>query len=196
MESLTVRLKTKNRKRVSRYVFVGRIESLKGIELLLRAWKQVEKNQGDDAPKLMDCGIGPMEEGCKDYKEINDIKTVEIRGFVPKGEIRRILAEFRALILSTQWYEGFSVTILEAYGVGIPVICSDLGNAGSMVVEGDTGLKFRYDSSENLAYKIILLEDSPFMVSREMVRRYSASSNYLQLMEIYRDVVSRESGRE
>ncbi len=195
-ESLTVRLKTKNRERVSRYVFVGRIESLKGIELLLQAWKQVEKNQGEDAPKLMVCGMGPMEEWCKDYIEINDLKTVEMRGFVPNGEIRRILAESRALILPTQWYEGFPMAILEAYSVGIPVICSDLGNAGSMVVEGVTGLKFRYDSSEDLAYKISLLEDRPFTVSREMVRQYSASANYLQLMEIYRDAVSRVSGSE
>mgnify|MGYP002508217903 CR=1 FL=1 len=72
------------------------------------------------------------------------------------------------------------MAILEAYSVGIPVICSDLGNAGSMVVEGVTGLKFRYDSSEDLAYKISLLEDRPFTVSREMVRQYSASANYLQ----------------
>lgn len=177
-------------------MFVGRIESLKGIELLLQAWKQVEKNQGEDAPKLMVCGMGPMEEWCKDYIEINDLKTVEMRGFVPNGEIRRILAESRALILPTQWYEGFPMAILEAYSVGIPVICSDLGNAGSMVVEGVTGLKFRYDSSEDLAYKISLLEDRPFTVNREMVRQYSASANYLQLMEIYRDAVSRVSGSE
>lgn len=195
-ESLTFRLESKNREHVSRYVYVGRIEKLKGIDLLLRAWKQVEDNQEVNAPLLIVCGMGPMEEWCKNYIEINGLKTVEMRGFVPNEEIRRILAESRALILPTQCFEGFPMTILEAYGVGIPVICSDLGNAGSMVVEGVTGLKFRYDDLEDLADKIRMFEDRPFTVKRETGRQYSASTNYLQLMEIYKDAVSRESRRE
>lgn len=177
-------------------MYVGRIEKLKGIDLLLRAWKQVEDNQEVNAPLLIVCGMGPMEEWCKNYIEINGLKTVEMRGFVPNEEIRRILAESRALILPTQCFEGFPMTILEAYGVGIPVICSDLGNAGSMVVEGVTGLKFRYDDLEDLADKIRMFEDRPFTVKRETGRQYSASTNYLQLMEIYKDAVSRESRRE
>lgn len=42
------------------------------------------------------------------------------------------------------------MSIVEAFSVGTPVICSDLGNAGSVVEEGITGYKFRYDSIESM----------------------------------------------
>lgn len=88
------------------------------------------------------------------------------------------------------------MSILEAYGAGIPVICSDLGNAGSIVIDGGTGLKFRHDDSGDLACKIRMFEERPFTVSNEIRRRYSASENYLQLVEIYKDAIGRISGRE
>ena len=113
-----------------------------------------------------------------------------MRGFIPHAEIGKILAESRALVLPTQWYEGFPMTILEAYSVGTPVICSGLGNAGSIVVDGVTGLKFRYDNSEDLAYKIGMFENRPFTVDRAIKKKYSASVNYIQLMEIYEDAIS------
>mgnify|MGYP000106731526 CR=1 FL=1 len=37
------------------------------------------------------------------------------------------------------------MSIVEAFSVGTPVICSDLGNAGSVVEEGITGYKFTAD---------------------------------------------------
>ena len=177
-----------DRERIGQYVFVGRVEKLKGIDILLRAWKQVEGIYGDGSPGLMICGKGPMEKWCKNYIEENGLKTVEMRGFIPNREIGKILAESRALILPTQLYEGFPMTILEAYGVGTPVICSEIGNAGSIVTEGITGLKFRYDSSEDLANKVRMFENRPFMVDREIGKQYSALENYLQLMEIYQSV--------
>ena len=183
-----------NRERIGQYVFVGRVEKLKGIDILLRAWKQMEGIYGHGSPGLMICGKGPMEEWCKNYIEENGLKTVEMRGFIPNREIGKILAESRALILPTQWYEGFPMTILEAYGVGTPVICSDIGNAGSIVVDKVTGLKFRHDEPEDLADKIRSFEDRPFTVGSEIERRYSAWVNYLQLMEIYKKTIGRTCG--
>ncbi len=181
-------VKRNGKERECQYVFVGRIERLKGIDILLQAWRQVENSQGERTPKLIICGTGPMEEWCKNYIEENGLRTVEMRGFIPNRKIGKILAESRALILPTQCYEGFPMTILEAYGVGTPVICSDIGNAGSIVTDKVTGLKFRYDEPEDLADKIRAFEDRPFTVGCEIERQYSASVNYLQLMEIYQSV--------
>ena len=139
--------------------------------------------------------MGPMEDWCKEYIEKNGLKSVEMRGFIPHAEIGKILAESRALVLPTQWYEGFPMTILEAYSVGTPVICSDIGSAGSIVVDGVTGLKFIYNNSEDLTYKIKMFEARPFTVDREIGKKYSAAVNYVQLMEIYKDTISMEDGK-
>lgn len=44
-------------------MFAGRLEKIKGIDFLLEAWKQM----GGKAPKLIICGVGPMEEWCREY---------------------------------------------------------------------------------------------------------------------------------
>lgn len=89
---------------------------------------------GEDAPKLIVCGTGPMEDWCKSFTRENDV-NIEMRGFVPNNEALKLIANSKALVLPTQWYEGFPMSIVEAFSVGTPVICSDLGNAGSVVEE-------------------------------------------------------------
>lgn len=180
--------------RIRQYVFVGRIERMKGIDILLQAWKQLEIIEGENTPRLIVCGIGPMEKWCEKYIDENNLRTVEMRGFVPNREIQKIMANSRALILPTQWYEGFPMVILEAYSVGTPVICSDLGNAGSIVVNEVTGLKFRYDEPKDLVHKIRVFEDRPFIVNSKSSSQYSVTENYFQLMEIYQDVINQASG--
>lgn len=126
--------------RKNQFVFAGRLDKLKGIGFLFEAWKRM----GAHAPKLIVCGTGPMEDWCKSFIRENDV-NIEMRGFVPNNEALKIIANSKALVLPTQWYEGFPMSIVEAFSVGTPVICSDLGNAGSVVEEGITGYKFTAD---------------------------------------------------
>lgn len=99
---------------------------------------------GEEAPKLIVCGTGSMEDWCKSFIRENDV-NIEMRGFVPNNEALKIIANSKAIVLPTQCYEGFPMSIVEAFSVGTPVICSDLGNAGSVVEEGITGYKFTAD---------------------------------------------------
>ena len=57
-------------------------------------------------------------------------------------EVMRHLAESKALILQTLCYEGQPMVILESYAAGTPVLASDLGNAGNMVIPEVTGFRF------------------------------------------------------
>ena len=133
-------------KRENRFIFVGRLDKLKGVDIMLEAWKQI----GKDAPELMICGTGAMEEWCKDFIQDNKINNVKMLGFVPNQEIRKLVAYSKALILPTQWYEGFPMSIAESFSVGTPVLCSDLGNSGNLVIDGINGFKFKFDSSIGL----------------------------------------------
>ena len=68
--------------------------------------------------------------------------------------IKVVIAESKALILPSQCYEGFPVTIVEAFSLGLPVITGNIGNTGSLVKDGITGKKFRYDNARELANAI------------------------------------------
>ena len=60
----------------------------------------------------------------------------------------------KAVIMTSQCYEAFAMTIAEAYSYGVPVIAGRVGNMDGMVQDGITGVKFTYNSAEDLADKI------------------------------------------
>ena len=169
--------------RNNQFVFAGRLDKLKGIDILLKAWKQM----GEKAPRLIVCGTGPMEKWCKDFSEENKINA-EFRGFVSNAEVLKVVAHSKALILPTQWYEGFPMSIVEAFSVGTPVLCSDLGNAGSIVREAITGYKFKSNSSQELRKAVERCNGMSENVLNEYKTGYTSVINYEILTEIYREI--------
>lgn len=167
-------------KRENQFVFAGRLDKLKGIDILFEAWKRMR----DTAPKLIVCGTGPMEEWCKSFVRQNRL-NIEMRGFVPNTEVRKLIANSKALVLPTQLYEGFPMSIVEAFSVGTPVVCSDLGNAGSIVKEGVTGCKFRSDSVDGLMLAVNRCQGLHESTLREYQIKYTAEKNYKTLVDIY-----------
>jgi glycosyltransferase involved in cell wall biosynthesis len=174
--------------RENRFVFAGRLDKLKGVDILLKAWKLM----GDNAPKLVICGTGPMEDWCRNFISENKLDSVEMLGFVPNDEVKKIVGQSKALILPTQWYEGFPMSIVEAFSVGTAVVCSDLGNAGSIVDDGITGYRFKADSAENLIQAVNQLSaysnihETTF---KEYEERFSQTQNYKCLENIYREIL-------
>ena len=170
-------------KRKNQFIFAGRLDRLKGIDILLEAWKEL----GEEAPKLIICGTGPMKDWCEDYVQNNNL-NVEIKGFVPNEEVRRITADSKGMILPTQCYEGFPMSIIEAFSVGTPVLCSDLGNAGNIIENGITGIKFKNNSIKEIANAVTncrKLCSSTFAVYKE---KYTENSNYKYILKIYSKV--------
>lgn len=174
-------------KREERFVYAGRLDKLKGIDLLLEAWKKM----GEKAPRLLICGTGPLEGWCRSFVQDSKVCNVEMTGFVPNAEVKKIVANSKALILPTQWYEGFPMSIVEAFSVGTPVITSDMGNAGSLIVEGVTGCKFAADSVDEIVKAVERI--GKYMNICETVRNvyemnYTAKKNYEMLRKIYDSV--------
>lgn len=65
--------------RKNQFVFSGRLDKLKGVDILFEAWKRMR----DTAPKLVVCGTGPMEEWCSEFVRKNQV-NIELKGFVFK----------------------------------------------------------------------------------------------------------------
>lgn len=178
-------------KRNNQYIYAGRLDKLKGIDILFEAWKQI----GSNAPKLIICGTGPLQDWCREFILKNNMKSIELKGFVLNEETKKIIANSKALILPTQWYEGFPMTIVEAYSVEIPVIGSNIGNVGILVDDGINGFKFKYDSLDDLLKAIKKCESSDRKVMGENAyfkykNEYSDETNYSILKDIYCKVIS------
>lgn len=171
--------------RTDSFVFVGRLEKLKGVDILLQAWKLL----GQDAPELILCGTGPLEQWCASYIREHNL-NVTMKGFVPNNEVRKLIGFSRALILPTQCYESFPISIVESYAAGTPVITGNMGNAGDLVEEGITGLHYPYNQAQAMADTV-----SAFLAQSEVqwcensrekfARLYNPEANYEMLWDIY-----------
>lgn len=167
--------------RENQFIFAGRMDKLKGVDILLEAWKLM----GTDAPKLLICGTGPMEDWCKEYIKKNNLSTVEMKGFVPNTEAKKLIANSKTLILPTQWYEGFPMTIVEAYSVGTPVIGSNIGNVGSLIEDGVTGFKFAQNDKKSMISTIDFCQKQKLIIKPETIECYSRERNIKKLCNIY-----------
>lgn len=175
------------------FVFIGRLEKLKGIDILLKAWS-LSKCRMDS--ELIICGEGPLQEWCTEYIALNNVKNVTFKGYISNKEVKKILKNADAMILPTQCYEGFPMTVLEAFSVSTPVIVSDLGNAGSLVTSYVTGLKFIYNSEQALANcidKFAEINDIDWKgnINIAYQNNWTNENNYRCLLSIYNAVSGR-----
>ena len=171
------------------YLFVGRIEEIKGICLLVEAFESMPHM------KLKIIGSGTLDEYLRRYIAEKEITNIQILGFVSHEKISEYLKGAKALIMCSQWYETFGMVIVEAYSNKIPVIVGNIGNIRGLVDEGKTGYTFDYNSKESLIKAVMKMEQSDSDMMGELAydafcKKYSGKVNYSILMDIYSSVLS------
>ena len=118
-----------------RFVFVGRLSEEKGLLTFIKAVAQA-------GAKATIVGTGPQEEELRRTVESTGA-DVEFAGYQTGEPLFDIVRNARALALPSECYENAPVVLLEAYGVGTPVLGSDLGGIPELIVENETGLLAR-----------------------------------------------------
>jgi glycosyltransferase involved in cell wall biosynthesis len=177
------------------FLFAGRVEALKGVDIAIRAFEQIPDKL------LYIAGTGPMMEEMQAYVKDHKIQNVKFLGYLQKEEMTERFYHAKAVIMTSQCYEAFAMTIAEAYSYGVPVIAGRVGNMAGMVKEGITGVKFQYDSAEDLARKVQEFEKMDMAVLKENARefyqnRLRPEDNYQKLMEIYESISDKSSAEK
>ncbi|OUQ22996.1 hypothetical protein B5E77_16145 [Lachnoclostridium sp. An131] len=176
--------------RKEQYLYVGRLEDLKGVRFLVRTWRDFPDR------RLLLCGSGPEEAWIRSYISENRMSQIELLGQVSHDEVMRLAAESRALIMPTMCYEGQGLVLLESYAVGTPVLASALGNVGNIVIPNVTGLRFAAGDAEALKEAVRKFEEAKAWDTRPTYEKYySPEKNYEKLKEIYdraEEILSRE----
>lgn len=167
------------------FMFLGRIDHLKGIDKLLECWKEIKDE------KLIIVGSGPEEEEVKKTIKENKMNNVYFLGRKDKEESMKILSKAKALLIPSQWYEGFPMTIVEAMALGVPMIGSNIGNVGVLLKDKAYGRVHDFDRHNikkilNLFKDIDKLDIYIKNALKEYERKYSVNENYRTLEEIYK----------
>jgi glycosyltransferase involved in cell wall biosynthesis len=174
-------------------LFVGRLSSEKRVNVLLTAWSKLR----EPIPLLI-LGGGPEREGLEAQARRDRLIHVRFFGQVPRAETIAAMQAARFLVFPSEWYEGFPLTICEAFACGTPVICSRLGAMEEVVEDGRTGLHFTPGDAAELAEKAAWAWNQDMetrkmgqAARREFEEKYTAESNYPILMDIYQGARAR-----
>jgi glycosyltransferase involved in cell wall biosynthesis len=173
-------------------LFAGRLSNEERVSTLLRAWKHLH-----DRIPLVIVGGGEYRDKLEQKAIAENLSMVVFKGSLPHDETLAAIRGARALIFSSEWYETFGLTMVEAFASRVPVICSRRGAMQEIVDDGRTGFHFAPGSAEDLAEKVDWAWNHPERMQlmgeearREYESKYTAEQNYSRLMEIYRHAIA------
>ena len=171
------------------FLFVGRLSHEKGIRLLIDVWKRL----GGVAGKLTVIGDGPLR--CE--LQSGSPESVEFLGQLPHDEVLRQMKRARVLVFPSICFEGFPLTIVEAFSFGVPVIASRIGGipeivgggvVGELVDPGDVGAWC--DAILKCSRRSDGLESMGENALRKHRSLYSPERNAQILLSVYQQAVS------
>ncbi len=176
-------------------VFVARLSPEKGLDTLLAAWAKLNRPM-----RLKVIGDGPLADRVRAAAAADP--RIEYLGRLPLPEVLDVIGGAACLIMPSVWYETFGRTIIEAYAKGTPVLASRLGAMAELVDEGRTGFLFAPGDPDALAAAVARLLADPDALARmrpaarrEFEAKYTAGTNYRQLIDIYERALERYQKR-
>lgn len=119
-------------------LWVGRLSAEKGVATLLRALAATPQSLD-----LQIVGDGPAEPELRALAgELALGDRVHWLGRRPRQEIPALICAADGCVLPSEWYENAPLSVLEALGLGRPLIASALGGTPELLREGETAWLF------------------------------------------------------
>lgn len=177
------------------FIYIGRLSAEKGILQLLEA---VSKT----AHQLKIFGTGPLEQEVVQIAEKHP--NICFLGFQTSDVLSDNMRRASALIVPSVCYEGMPMTILEAYGLGTPVLSSNIGILNEMIVPLYTGLHFDPYSSLSIQatldqWQNLCTADKTRISENCMAtyaEKYTAAKNIDLLQNIYRSAIDHNTNQK
>lgn len=139
-------------------ISAGRLEKLKGFDVLIRAFSEVLKKFPDYSLKIF--GDGSEKEAlANEIKELKIENNVSLNPF--SDSLFQEMKSSKLYVLSSR-YEGMPNTMCEALLLGVPVVSTDcpIGLSSTLIENKCNGLICKTDNFEDMANSIICVLDN------------------------------------
>ena len=133
---------------------LGRVTKAKGIDTLIKAWKEIEESYADW--KLQIVGEGKDKEEFMALAEALNLKNIE---FLPAINDVKSYYEHSKIFIIPSLSEGMPMTIIEAMACKSCVISSRTAGGNKLVKDKERGLLFSIGEEVELSEKTALLID-------------------------------------
>ncbi|MGI5460869.1 glycosyltransferase family 4 protein [Streptomyces sp. CA-249302] len=164
------------------FLAMGRLVEYKRIDLLLNLWERVRPVTGG---RLVIVGDGPERERLERLAG----PDVEFTGRVSEAEKHRLLCA-AWLLLHPSSVEGWGLVVTEAAVRETPAIAFDVPGLRDSVVDGETGLLARGESSFAAAWCALALSTRRRELMGEAARDHAARYRWTRTVEQFRAVAA------
>ena len=172
-------------------LWVGRLEKLKGLEILLDAVAGLERNDalllivgGDDRAAPLRAELEAQ------ARALGIAGRVRFTGAVDHAALPRYYSAADVCVVPS-FYESFGLVAVEAMACGTPVVASRVGGLVSTVIDGVTGYLIPWRCPEPFAEKLDVLLANPELranfgrAARASVERFRWSTIGLRIADVY-----------
>jgi D-inositol-3-phosphate glycosyltransferase len=185
-------------------LFVGRIQQLKGIDLLLQSAAELARDSHPltvlvvgGIPRFPDGRVSPEQAEMARLLAIRDALGLDDRvRFVGAVDQRLLPTYYSAADVTVvpSWYESFGLVALESMACGTPVVAARVGGLASLVRDGETGRLVPWRDPRLYAERIRELcvpetRKRLGRAARALAEQYSWTSVAEQVLEVYQDVL-------
>ena len=144
------------------FLYVGRLEPLKGLELLLQLPAHIDTCE---KIRVLVVGGGPGEQEEVDRlrslaKTLNVDEVFDFVGMVDQGDLP-VYYNAADVCVVPSYYESFGLTALESMACGTPVVASRVGGLPNVVQHGRTGYLQSWRCPEAFADSLEMIVSSP-----------------------------------
>jgi glycosyltransferase involved in cell wall biosynthesis len=176
--------------RSDNFLFVGRLDETKGVQVLLEAWKRAACGR-----ELCIIGMGPLADLVT--RAAHENPSIRFIGRQDRNVVNEEMQKAGGLVFPSIWYEAFGMTLIEAFASGLPPIASDLGSMSEIVMHRRNGLLFEPGNADALVEQIRwACSNRAEMIKMGSAARsdyeaeYSSNRNYDLLMNAYHRALS------
>lgn len=157
------------------HLFVGRLEEVKNVQLLIESFEDLKQEQDDIA--LLIVGDGSLRESLEQYVRQHQIKDVTFAGYVVFPEIIHFYKASDVFILPSS-YEPWGLVVNEAMTMGLPVIASsDVGCRLDLIEDGQNGYVFESNNKTALFQKMKMIRQGNYqdfsLSARNMTKKWN-----------------------
>ena len=191
MDQKECRRKLSLKSEIKVLLFIGNLRNVKGVDVLIEAFKQVRKTKSDVG--LFIIGDGPekniLEQKTIKYKIDKAIQFLGSR----EHEVIPLYINSADVIVQPSRDEGRGVVIFEALACGIPVVASRVGGIPETIVNEKLGLLVERENfvalSEGIIKALKMSWDRNYLSN--YAKKYTQDQLALRVLEIYNNLLAR-----
>ena len=173
--------------------YIGRLNSVKGVDLLLRATKILKEKHNIKISIVGDGEERKTLENLADKLKIDDIVSF----YGQQKDVAPFLDKASIFVYPSIWQEVFGISIVEAMAYGIPCVATDVGGIPEIIEDGSNGFLCEKSNSNNLAStieKVINLIEAGqgYAISnkaRKRAEEFSIEQTVMNLKNVYESTI-------